>query len=68
MMPPRIDTSHIKSPHDPMTPAEREAIREEMREASEALAAFIAEHGDAREEWREMFGDLSNMPIEHDAA
>ncbi len=58
MSAPRIDTSHIKSPHDPMAAEEREAIRQEMREASEALAASVAEHGDAREEWREMFGSL----------
>ena len=56
-MTPRVDTSHILSPRDPMTAEEREAIREEMREASEMLAAFVAEHGDARAEWREMFGD-----------
>ena len=45
-MPPRIDTSHIKSPRDPMTTEEREAIREEMREEMAWLDAVIAEHGD----------------------
>ena len=65
---PRIDTSHIKSPRDPMTAEEREAIRAEIREASELLARFVAEHGDAREEWREMFGDVSHLSSEHDAA
>ena len=67
MNPPRIDTSHIKSPRDPMTAEEREAVRLEIREGSERLAQFVAEHGDARDEWREMFGQSWDAP-EHDAA
>ncbi len=64
---PRIDTSHIRSPHDAMTAEERVAIQVEIRESSELLARFVAEHGDARDEWREMFGD-ANLPPKHDAA
>jgi hypothetical protein len=67
LSPPRIDTSHIRSPRDPMTPEEREAIRADMLEASNALGTFVREHGDARDEWREMFGDMSNAS-QHDAA
>ena len=36
---------------------EREKLREEIRQDMLALAAYIEEHGDPVEEWREMFGD-----------
>ena len=48
--PERIDTSHIKSPRDPMTSEEREAVRQELRQSSERLATFLSEHGDALDE------------------
>ena len=68
MTAPRIDTSHIKSPHDPMTAEEREAVRREMREASEVLAAFVAEHGDFREEMAELFGHPWDWHSDENAA
>ena len=42
----RIDTSHIKSPRDPMTPEEREAVRQELREGYAEMERYVAEHGD----------------------
>ncbi len=66
---PRVDTSHIKSPRDPMTPEEREAVRAELREESDAIERYIAEHGDPRVEWAAMFAehDCEGCDV-HDAA
>ena len=46
MTAPRIDTSHIKSPRDPMTAEEREAIRAEISAEMAWLDAVVAQHGD----------------------
>lgn len=53
----RIDTSHIRSPRDPMTAAEREAVRQELRETSDAIARIEAEHGSVRDELSLLYGD-----------
>jgi hypothetical protein len=56
----RIDTSPIKSPRDPMTPEEREAVRQESREGLALVARYVEEHGDPwaglRPDWAK-FGD-----------
>ena len=41
----RIDTSHIKSPRDPMTPEEREAVRQELREEMAWVDRVLRETG-----------------------
>lgn len=66
--PARIDTSHIRSPRDPMTPEEREAVRAELREEAEAVQRYIAEHGDPRVEWAAMYADQDEDTAEPDAA
>ncbi len=43
--PARIDTSHIKSPRDPMTPEEREAVRQELREEMAWVDEVIRQTG-----------------------
>jgi hypothetical protein len=49
---PRIDTSHIKSPRDPMTPEEREAVRAELRDELAELERYFAEHGGPWDDFR----------------
>ena len=44
--PARIDTSHIKSPRDPMTLEEREAVRRELRAEMQWVDEIIQAHGD----------------------
>ena len=56
MSTPRVDTSHIKSPRDPMTPGECEALRQELQASSEAVWQTVREHGSVRDELYEMFG------------
>ena len=55
MTTPRVDTSHIKSPRDPMTAEEREAVRQELRAEMAWLDGVFAVHGDPwggiRPEW-----------------
>ena len=68
MSAPRVDTSHIKSPRDPMTAEEREAVRAEIRESHEALALVLARDGNAVEEWNEMFEETLGQPSNVDAA
>ena len=41
----RVGTSHILSPHDPMTVEEREAVRQELRDEISAFERYFAEHG-----------------------
>ena len=45
MTAPRIDTSHIRSSRDPMSVAEREAVRQELQEESAWLDGVLAETG-----------------------
>ena len=63
MSPPRIDTSHIKSPRDPMTPEEREAVRQELAEEMASVDRYIAEHGDPwgglRPDWASLDDDAA---------
>lgn len=65
---PRIDTSHIKSPRDPMTAEEREAVRAEIRQSHEALASIVARDGNAVDEWNKMFEETLGQPSNVDAA
>lgn len=66
--PKRIDTSHIKSPRDPMTPEEREAVRLELREEAEAIDRYIAKHGDPWEGLRPDWAKFDDDDLDHDAA
>ncbi len=68
MSAPRIDISHITSPHDPMTAEEREAVRAEIRESHEALAMIVARDGNAIDEWNEAFEETPGQPSAVDAA
>ncbi len=64
MTAPRPDTSHIKSPRDPMTAEEREAVRQELREEMAWLDSVLAEHGGP---WDDFKADLA-LEKDHDAA
>ena len=64
----RIDTSHITTPHDPMTAQEREAVWAEMRESHEALALVVARDGNAIDGWNEIFKEALGKPSNVDAA
>ncbi len=65
---PRVDTSHIRSPYDPMTAEERAAVRAEIRESHEALALVVARDGNAVDEWNEAFEKTLGQPSDVDAA
>ena len=69
----RVDTSRIKSPRDPMTAEEREAVRAELREEMAWAAHYIAEHGDPWDGWRPDWArldasELDPNPLSEDAA
>ena len=64
----RVDTSHIKSPRDPMTPEEREAVRAELREGYAEMARYVAEHGDPWEGLRPNWAQFDEADLDDYAA
>ena len=68
MSAPRVDTSHIKSPRDPMTPEEREAVRAELRESYAWVDRYVAEHGDPWGGMRPDWARFDEIDLDHNAA